>query len=58
MPRFRACFRFTVLSALLLGHAGAQTDSIEVDAASAGDHLKNVWSWHGYDEANYTTTAP
>ncbi len=42
---------------LFSGHAAAQTVSINVDATSPGTPLKEVWSWHGYDEANYTTTA-
>jgi hypothetical protein len=38
--------------------AGAQTAvSVSVDATGAGSPLKRVWAFHGYDEANYTTTA-
>lgn len=48
----------TALALVFLGQAAAQTVSINVDGTSAGQPLKEVWSWHGYDEANYTTTAP
>jgi xylan 1,4-beta-xylosidase len=31
--------------------------NIDVDATAAGSPLEPVWSFYGYDEANYTTTA-
>jgi xylan 1,4-beta-xylosidase len=34
----------------------ATSASIEVDATAAGAPLERVWAYHGYDEANYTTT--
>ncbi|MEJ2218971.1 MAG: beta-xylosidase, partial [Gemmatimonadota bacterium] len=38
--------------------ASAQTGvTITVDAAVPGEPLSKVWAFHGYDEANYTTTA-
>jgi xylan 1,4-beta-xylosidase len=38
--------------------ARAQTRiMVSVDGAAAGTPLKRVWSYYGYDEANYTTTA-
>lgn len=43
---------------ICLGAARAQNATITVDASASGAPLKDVWSWHGYDEANYTTTAP
>lgn len=58
MRKARFHFLISVTVFLFLGHAAAQTVSIKVDATSAGTPLKEVWSWHGYDEANYTTTAP
>ena len=30
--------------------------TIDVDATAAGTALEPVWAYHGYDEANYTTT--
>ena len=30
--------------------------TIDVDATAAGAPLEPVWAYHGYDEANYTTT--
>ena len=39
--------------------ASAQTPAavtIDVDATAAGTPLEPVWSFYGYDEANYTTT--
>jgi xylan 1,4-beta-xylosidase len=30
--------------------------AIDVDANAAGAPLERVWAYHGYDEANYTTT--
>src|SRR5262245_3577757 len=33
---------------------GAQTVTIQVDAASKTGPLKPIWSWFGYDEPNYT----
>jgi xylan 1,4-beta-xylosidase len=49
---------FATLVPMLPGAARAQTVTINVDATAAGAPLKDVWSWHGYDEANYTTTQP
>src|SRR5262245_11877002 len=43
----------------LASGAGAQPPArvdVSVDATSAGSALKRVWSFHGYDEPNYTTT--
>lgn len=40
--------------------ASAQTPlavTIEVDATGARAPLERVWAYHGYDEANYTTTS-
>ena len=31
---------------------------VEVDATSPGPALERIWAYHGYDEVNYTTTAP
>jgi xylan 1,4-beta-xylosidase len=31
--------------------------NVSVDATAAGAPLERVWSFHGYDEINYTTTA-
>ena len=44
-----------------LGHAsgaGAQAGAVTVDveASAPGSPLERVWSYYGYDEANYTTT--
>src|SRR3954453_8073913 len=41
--------------------AFAQTPAavgIAVDAAGAGTPLERIWPFYGYDELNYTTTAP
>jgi xylan 1,4-beta-xylosidase len=41
--------------------ARAQTPAIvdvAVDATATGTTLEKVWPFHGYDEVNYTTTAP
>jgi xylan 1,4-beta-xylosidase len=49
-----------VVSLGLRSVAGAQTMgavTIDVDATAAGAPLQRVWAFHGYDEANYTTTA-
>ncbi len=43
---------------LLIVPATAQTVTVTVDGTSTGTPLKDVWTWHGYDEANYTTTQP
>jgi len=43
------------------GPSGAQTPTtvnVTVDATVAGSPLERVWPFHGYDEPNYTTTAP
>jgi xylan 1,4-beta-xylosidase len=51
-------------SALVTAHvsdAGAQTPAtvnVTVDATNAGTPLEKVWSFHGFDEVNYSTTAP
>jgi xylan 1,4-beta-xylosidase len=34
------------------------TVNVAVDATAAGTPLEKVWPFHGYDEVNYTTTAP
>jgi xylan 1,4-beta-xylosidase len=48
-----------ILSALLLPvYALAQTVTMQVDGNATGKPLKTVWSWFGYDELNYTSTAP
>ncbi len=39
------------------GQAQAQSVSIHVDATNRGRPLRHVWSYYGYDECNYTTTA-
>jgi xylan 1,4-beta-xylosidase len=44
----------TLVVLLGLGVAGAQTVSIEVDAAKGQGPLKPVWSYFGCDEPNYT----
>lgn len=36
--------------------AAAQTARIDVDATRPGEPMRHVWSFYGYDEANYTTT--
>ncbi|MBW8886312.1 MAG: beta-xylosidase [Fibrobacteres bacterium] len=57
--RFKALLRlWAALLPLFPGPVRAQTVTITVDATAAGAPLKEVWSWHGYDEANYTTTQP
>jgi xylan 1,4-beta-xylosidase len=41
--------------------ANAQTPAtvnVSVDATSPGSPIERVWDFHGYDEVNYTTTAP
>ena len=43
---------------LLVATAGAQTVTVSVDGTATGTPLKDVWTWHGYDEDNYTTTQP
>lgn len=45
------------LPGMTLGQTPA-TVNISVDATAAGTPLERVWSYHGYDEANYTTTGP
>jgi xylan 1,4-beta-xylosidase len=51
---------FTVSAAMLAAppiHAQtASTVNVTVDATSAGAPLERVWSYYGYDEANYTIT--
>jgi xylan 1,4-beta-xylosidase len=32
--------------------------NVSVDATTLGTPIEKVWSFHGYDEVNYTTTAP
>jgi xylan 1,4-beta-xylosidase len=34
------------------------TVNVTVDATGAVSPLKRIWAFHGYDEVNYTTTAP
>jgi xylan 1,4-beta-xylosidase len=46
-----------VLLGLALEAHAQTTVNVSVDATAAGSPLKRVWSFHGYDEANYTTTA-
>jgi xylan 1,4-beta-xylosidase len=58
MRSARTLPRFAIALPLFLAPCRAQNVSIAVDASAAGTPLKDVWSWHGYDEANYTTTAP
>src|SRR4051794_32616967 len=43
------------------GLAYAQTpapSNVSVDATAPGAPIERIWPFHGYDEANYTTTAP
>lgn len=55
---------YHLVSALLVSifacsQAAAQPEdsvTIEIDATAQGAPLKSVWSYFGYDEANYTTT--
>jgi xylan 1,4-beta-xylosidase len=39
------------------GPATPQSVEITVDAGAAGEPLREVWSYYGYDECNYTTSA-
>ncbi len=43
---------------LLAASVMAQNVVMTVDGTVAGTPLKEVWSWHGYDEGNYTNTQP
>ncbi len=36
----------------------AATVDVAVNATAAGTALEKVWAYHGYDEVNYTTSAP
>jgi xylan 1,4-beta-xylosidase len=50
--------------ALAVGHASdaagqtAETVYVAVDATGEGTPLERVWSFHGFDEVNYSTTPP
>jgi xylan 1,4-beta-xylosidase len=49
------------LSLALGARAAAQTPptvNVTVDATAPGAAIEKVWPFHGYDEVNYTTTAP
>jgi len=55
----RGTFPFIFTIVCVSTQASAQTDSnvtIQVDATASGTPLRQVWSYFGYDEANYTTT--
>ena len=45
-------------SAFLAASVMSQTVTVTVDGTATGTPLKTVWSWYGYDEANYTNTQP
>ncbi len=53
-----ANYKFSCIIAILAAGVDAQTVTVSVDATAAGTTLNDVWSWHGYDEDNYTTTQP
>ena len=49
-----------VASLVVRSAAGAPANApvtIDVDATATGTPLERIWAFHGYDEANYTTTA-
>ncbi len=51
------CVATLGLCASTASRASAQgAVSIDVDATTPGPPLERVWAYHGYDEANYTTT--
>src|SRR6185436_11085051 len=52
----RSLHSLLLMAALMaaLGVAGAQTVTVQVDAAKSLGPLKPVWSFFGYDEPNYT----
>src|SRR4051812_11447380 len=56
---------FAVLLTAVVGGLGSTASAqapaavgIAVDATGAGTPLERIWPFYGYDELNYTTTAP
>ena len=45
------------LSSVAAGRAQAQSVAISVDATAPGAPIPRIWDFHGFDEANYSTSA-
>ena len=50
--------KFFIASAVFAASTLAQNATVTVDATQTGTPIKSVWTWHGYDEGNYTNTQP
>jgi len=51
------CKDFLALGLLAISST-AQTVTVTLDGTQVGTPLVDVWTWHGYDEDNYTNTQP